>query len=362
MRRTSDEVALNDTSSPASQAWAASRPLSREDMSLVFGRQELIEPTSNLDRYGFSRELACYAGLKAPRRPFCSWIHGWIWWDEIVEIEDLLGPRQVPRGLSVVVGSPRQALVLEAAGYTRVVIGGVPFIYVPVQQVARQPGTLLAFLAHSAEAERFDVLHRDYLDYLASIRNEFEEVYVSVFALDRSEKLLAEITRRGLRVLDGANPSDRHSMRRTRRALEYFEHVSTNTMGSQVGYALAAGCRTSIWSPIYRYDYGILANSAHGLSRSYVERTAHVHSEEYLRMRFPELFDAPPTSGHLNPGLGSELLGVRYRLTPTQVMEAAGWTASAQFSGYLMGAARRSYRQVRSLFALLPNSAARRCR
>ncbi|HEX7887942.1 MAG TPA: hypothetical protein VF522_01175 [Ramlibacter sp.] len=331
------------------------------DLSPVLGSEEIIEPVTNLDRYGFSHVLAAYAGLKQPRRPFCSWIHGWIWWDELVKPEDLLGPRNMPRDLSIVVGSSQQVDMMRAAGYTNVLAGGVPLIYVPAQHVRRRPDTLLAFLAHSAEAERFDVLHGDYLDHLASIRHHFERVYVSVFALDRNDKLNAEITRRGLFVLDGANPADRNSMRRTRRCLEYFGHVSTNTMGSHVAYALAAGCRTSIWSPIFRYDYDVLAKSAHGLSRDYVDRMSLVHDEPYLRNRFPGLFDTPPLSGYLDPALGSELLGARHLLTPDEVMQAAGWTMGVQLSGYLAGAVRRSHRQLRSLFAPGAPSGTRRC-
>ena len=267
----------------------------------------------------------------------------------------------MPRDLSIVVGSLRQVEVMRAAGYTNVLAGGVPSIYVPAQHVQRNPDTLLAFLAHSAEAERFDVLHGDYLDYLASIRHHFERVCVSVFALDRNDKLSAEITRRGLYVLNGANPADRNSMRRTRRCLEYFGHVSTNTMGSHVAYALAAGCRTSIWSPVFRYDYDVLAKSAHGLSRDYVDRMSHVHHEAYVRNRFPELFDRPPTSGHLDPSSGSELLGMRHLLTPHEVMQAAGWTMGAQLSGYMAGGVRRSYRGLRSLFAPGPHAGTRSC-
>jgi hypothetical protein len=149
-------------------------------------------------------------------------------------------------------------------------------------------------------------------------------------------------------------------MRRTRRCLEYFGHVSTNTMGSHVAYALAAGCRTSVWSPVFTYDPDVLAKSAHGLSRDYVDRISHVYNESYLRRHFPDLFDRAPTAGYLDPALGSELLGVRHRLTPAQVMQATGWTTGGQMSGYVAGAFRRTYRQLRSVFALGPHSGERR--
>lgn len=42
---------------------------------------------------------------------------------------------------------------------------------------------------------------------------------------------------------------------------------------------------------------------------------------------------------------------IRCRLAPVQVVKAAGWMARAQLNGYLAGAARRSYRRLRSLLA-----------
>lgn len=317
----------------------------------VTGPEDVFVPRDNLDRYGFSHLLAQRANLKAPRRPFCSWMHGWVWWEEHMETEDLIGPHALPRDLSFVMGSTRQVETLWRAGYRKVVAGGLPFIYVDPQHVQRNNDTLLAFLAHSAESERHEVAHAPYLDYLASLRDKFEAIYVSVFALDSTEVLRSEIARRGLRVLNGANPLDRNSMLRTRRALEYVGHVSANTMGSPVAYALAAGCKTSLWSPVYRYDPTVLSKSVHGFSRAYVERMAHVHSESYLRCRYPELF-REAGDGYQDQMRGSSMVGAEHKLDEDAIRRVTGWTVQAQVKGYLAGAARRSLRHAR---LLLPN-------
>lgn len=318
------------------------------ELHRIIGPQDTFTPATNLDRYGFSHVLAQYVGLPRPRRPFCTWIHGWVWWEDTLQPEDLIGPRPLGRDLSIVVGSTRQAQLLQGHGYQNVIAGGVPYIYVPPQEVQRNRNALLAFIGHSAESERFEVFHAEYLDYLASMNRDFEDIYVSVFALDSSEKLRSEITRRGLRVLNGANPIDKNSMLRTRRALEYVGHVSTNTMGSHIAYALAAGCRTSVWCPTYKYDYSVLANSIHGFSRSYVERMEYVHSDPYLRKTFPLLFDTHTAAGHADEAAGLEMVGARHQLRRQQVLDALGWTLPAQFRGFAAGAARRARRHFRA--------------
>lgn len=266
-----------------------------------------------------------------------------------MDTEDLIGPTSLPRDLSMIAGTTGEAQVLRRAGYRNVLAGGLPFVYVKPQGVQRNEHVLLAFLAHSAESERHDVSHAPYLDYLASLRNSFEAIYVSVFALDSSENLRSAIMRRGLRVLNGANPLDRNSMIRTRRALEYCGHVSANTMGSPIAYALAAGCRATLCSPIYRYDPDVLAKSIHGFTKDYVARMEHVHSETYLRAKFPELFADNPARGYHNPAVGSTFIGSGQELDPGEILAATGWTFDRQVNGYLSGAARRSFRHLRSI-------------
>lgn len=302
-----------------------------------------------MDRYGFAHLLAERVGLSRPLRPFCHWIHGWTWWDDVLKPEDLLGPRALPHGTPVIVASGPHKEMLEREGYRHVHAGGTPFAYVPTQGVRRREGTILAYIAHSAEVERMNVLDLNYLDYLSSLTGRFS-VWVSVFSLDESEALKNEITRRGLVPVAGANPQDRNSMIRTRRILELVEHVSTNTFGSHIAYALAAGCRVSVFSPTYQYDVSQYLHPGNGFAPSYAERLRLVHSEPYLRENFPMLFAENVTDGYADTELGLEYIGAAQILPAEQLRKVLGWTVERQIAGYSRGAVRRMRRFVKAFF------------
>lgn len=318
-------------------------------MDLILGNEFTFKPISNLDRYGFSYILAHKVGLKKPRRPFCVWVHGWSWWDEILESEDIVGPRAIPRGTSIIVASASQKIALDRSGYNKTTIGGLPFAYIDPQNIDRNQHAMLAFIAHSAEAEKFDVIDRVYLDYLESVKNNFDSIYVSVFALDHSDNLSKEICRRGLKLLRGANPADKMSLIRTRRMLEYFKYVSTNTMGSHVAYALSVACCVSVFSPLHKYDSSALLGTVHGFDKRYAERMEYIYSEIYAKNKFPSLFNDNPLLGYSDEALGLTMIGAAYRLNVNNIIDVLGWRMPDQLNGYMNGAIRRSFRLINSL-------------
>lgn len=331
--------------------------MSQSQIEVQLGPQSLIQPITSLDRYGFSYVLSEQLGLRRPLRPFCHWVHGWAWWDEMLEPEDLLGPRGVHPTTSIIVGSKAQQERLKACGYHNVLLGGLPFAYVGSQGIQRSSSSLLAFIGHSAEAERMDVADSKYLDYLESIRHDFENVYVSVFSIDHGESLTRQIKRRGLAPFLGANPADKYSMLRTRRALEFCEHVSTNTFGSHIAYALAVGCRVSVFSPTYRYDVSKYLNTIHEYDPSYAERMDHVYSEAYLRQKYGMLFDRQPLDGFAAQELGMQYVGNAHKLPAEKLRAALGWTLGDQIKGYALGGIRRMGRMAASV-SLLRNERA----
>ena len=308
----------------------------------LLGPEIFIKNKTSLDRYGFSYQLADRLNFKFPLRPFCSWIHGWCYWDDIVKVEDLIGMKGYPLNTSIIVCSNIEQMKLIEAGYTNVRIGGLPFAYIKEQGIQSNANLMLAFIGHSSESEKMNVIDLDYLNYLESQRNNFEAIYVSIYSLDKSEKLFEEVLKRGLIPITGANPYDKRSLIRTRIALEYCEHVSTNTFGSHIAYALAAGCRVSVVSPCYKYDVTKYLGTKHKYSNDYIERIEFYTSEYYLKSRWSYLFDRNVLDGYQNKKIGLQWIGKKNILNNEELKNVLGWTFKGQVKGFISGAIRRA--------------------
>ena len=190
-----------------------------------------VKLTSGVDRYGFSSVLAQKCGRHVVPRSFANWGHGWVWDDE--PTLELLGCAKLPRDVTNVVCNNAEKLALEASGFTDIRIGGLPFAYIKRQHTRYQTDMLLAFPPHSAEVERLTEDQAAYMDYLVTMKQFFEAVYVSVYSIDMDGPLHKAAQVRGLHVAQGARPDDANSLLRTRAMLDLFTHVTTNSMGSQ---------------------------------------------------------------------------------------------------------------------------------
>jgi hypothetical protein len=313
------------------------------------GEEKHAVNRNTLDRYGFSHVLAQIVGLRFPPRAFCAWTHGWYWWDDVIQIEDLVGGRGLPLETKLVTAHLYEYHTLIEHGYENVHLGGLPFAYVQPQNIKRNDNALVAFIGKSAEVERQNVLDLIYLDYLESIRADFEHIYVSIAQFDRSEHIRNQVTKRGLNVILGASPTDVRSLIRTRIALEYCKYVSTNTFGSHIAYALSTGSTLSVFTPLYRYDVNKYLNTKHEYTKSYAERMEYVYSEEYLKLRWPSLFSSHPKNGYTNMNLGMEYIGKESVVAEEDIMKLVGWDFNSQLLGYTKGGINRILRLTRKL-------------
>jgi len=294
-------------------------------------KQKIFKSKYNLDRFGFSYSLRKYIGMKAHLRPFCNWLHGVIWYDEMIEVEDLIGPMPYRKDLNIIVSSEKQEEVCLKAGYQNVFKGGLPIIYTQDRLYKRSKDTLVCFITHSSESQKHNVIDLNYLDYLESLRNNFKEIFVSVFSLDITEEIIFEITRRGLILYYGGNPSDKLSLDRTKALLSYAEYVSSNSMDSSIGYALMYGCKVSIFNQINKYDRSNIVNS--GWDKRHIERFEYFDSYEYLYGKYPELF-LPIEKSITNNKLGEDLCGLSFKLNRADAKKASGWSLSEQLRNY----------------------------
>ena len=315
-----------------------------EDLHLFPSKKILLR--NSMDRYGFSFVVAERLKFKYTRRSFCNWVHGWVWWEDVMEARDIIGPFSNPTDVPVVVGTEAQyKTVMSEYPNLKAVIGGVPYIYCPNFIVEKQKHVLLAFLAHSAEGEKHDVVDAQYLDYLSSIKDSWEKIFVSVYYLDVTPVLVNEIERRGLKVLVGANPADQFSMYRTKLMFSLADSVHSNVMGSHIAYALAENCKVSLFDDLYTYDPLTRLKTEPNFNIRDANKDNYVHSKEYLVKIFPQLF-CDPTQAIRNQSMGRKFLGEQNILNNSELIDAIGWNARDQLEGYFKGIKNRVHKII----------------
>ena len=205
----------------------------------VEGRR--FAPRNNVDRYGLTHVLKKKLAKWYLPRSFCEWIHGWYWWQNDLNFEDLVYDKSTLQSSQwLLVTNELERRIASENGICRVVATGLPIIYaVPAHLPQRRSNTLLAFLDHSAEHEKDDgVADKRFLDYLADIKSNYEIIAVSVFSLDYSDEIVSEITERGLFPILGASPTDTRSFERVCNYFSFFSEVTGNCMGSYIAYSL----------------------------------------------------------------------------------------------------------------------------
>ena len=315
--------------------------------------QELLPPVaqiklrSSIDRYGFSHILAKNLKLTRVPRSFAAWVHGWSWWSE--HSSDLHGFSKLNKKTKLVVTNESERLALIGEGFVNVLCGGLPFTYVPQQHAQRNDHALLAFPAHSAEVERVSSDASDYFDFLESIKKDFDGIYVSIYSLDWNGPIHSEALKRGFNVIKGANPSDANGLLRVRSILDSFLHVTSNTMGSHMLYALHSGCKFSFSGPFYSHDESVYLSKGnlHGHTMQYVEKCLLLYGEFYVRSKFGKFFTNHPNSGISDLEFSKMAIGEAHMLDDNQLLDVLGWTVVGQVGGYINGGIRRIFRAIK---------------
>lgn len=260
--------------------------------------------------------------------------------------QDILSSSLVPNNISIVVATQNQKKLILDHGYNNsIFVGGLPFAYCPYLDIPKCQNILLAILPHSTESQNHDVFDKSYLDYLHSIKDNWESIFVSIFYLDKNERLISEIERRGLKVVIGANPNDRYSLLRTQLMFNLADAVNSNVMGSHIAYALASNCKVSLADDLYSYNPSITMKGNPHLKKDDIDKILFVNSSDYLKDKFKYLF-VDPTLGERNKKLGDEYIGRENMLENTVLKNAIGWTLKKQLKGYCWGSYRRASRII----------------
>ena len=284
---------------------------------------------NEVDRYGFSNLLANHLSFSYAPRSFCNWLHGWIWHDVSSAYE--LGCHDVPYDTRIVVAKTEQKKMLNSLGYSNVYVGGLPFAYTSHTGIIRKKNSLLSFLPHSSQenlhrmntGSKIDQSIDDYLDYLVTIKESFDEVRVCIYWGGCIDKELLDITdkitMRGLKYVFGANPYDADSLTRMRKMLDSFEFVTTSTMGSHILYAAYSGCKVSICGTYFSTN-----------------EDNEFKSLEWVKKNFLFLFyDHPKDAVDYSSWAKNEIAS--NKLANDELINVLGWSLNGQLEGYLRG-------------------------
>lgn len=314
-----------------------------------------VRQSTSVDRYGFSNWIARKLHRPFVPRSFCSWIHGWIWWNPR-DFKDF-GFQPELTNIVNVVSTRTLALAAKSLGVNNVVAAGLPYSYILrysecLDGVARIPNSAMFVLDHSSEGVSVDHNIIEYLDYIYSIGQCFSCVSILVYDLD-FVKLAPIIESYGFIPLIGASPRCPNSMQRVKAFFDIHEFVSTNFIGSHVLYALASGCRVSISGPYADRQPSIHSSEvSKGMyDNAHVEHLCYVASLEFLkksRLSFL-LFDNPllaPASAHSLSTFVAEELGFAEMLPLEELPQLLGWDLKGQFNGYARGGMRRAKRLI----------------
>ena len=234
----------------------------------------------------------------------------------------------LPYDVPIVVAKTEQKLLLNSLGYLKVYVDGLPFSYTTYTGVTRNENSLLSFIPHESDSHPISYSKiNDYLDYLVTIKESFDEVFVCIFWGGPVDKILLDsITIRGLKYVFGANP-----------------YVTTPVMGSHVIYAAYCGCKVSICGPfISTRDNDIRTNNK---SQEYFDRLVEVESLDWVKKNFLFLFYNHPKEA-VDCSLWAKTEMANKSLTNNELIDILGWSFNGQIKGYFRGLKNRVIRAL----------------
>jgi FkbM family methyltransferase len=310
--------------------------------------------------YGSDYIAAKYCGFERPPKAARGvWQHGWI-----PQRDGLLIADQV-FGVSLEDSQTEQHWVatrflenfIRAQGFRNVRAIGMPLVYVTETPVLRRPGSLLVMPIHSLHEQKLEWANQDYVQAIIGLRAQFQEIVICVNAACwENGYWVPEFQAAGFTVIrgaDGAYGGDPLTLQKMVNRFKEFEFVTTNGFGSHLAYASSCGAKVSIYGPIFSYDVKTLAQvNFYRDHPELVEPTAKFHTEQSLRVHFPEFF-CHPAEAVERTDWGRKEIGWDNKISPAEMRELFGWTLMGR-----VGA--RVSNHVRQTNALVPRPIKRR--
>lgn len=212
------------------QAWKDQDDLD----ALINGRYSIGESFPGNAFYGNAATLRTYANGSGQIQYAIQHgvtLHNWVWHPEINGSEPIYCWQK------------SRLEVYKHHTAKRIYYGAAPFLYALalVQNGHERRGTLF-FPAHSTEAVGVSMDYQKIITWLLSLPNEYQPVDVCIFWKDYKAGRHEPFEFAGMRIVSAGNMYDPQFNFRLAHLLSRYKYTSSNDVGSQLFYSVAAGC------------------------------------------------------------------------------------------------------------------------
>lgn len=303
---------------------------------LVEGLPPIMEvkpPIMDSEYYGASTIIAHEIGIPSSLPTTAIWSHGWVF-DNIRNFKQITGEFINPSRLYLVRNEAERE-ILQRQGLRAEAVG-LPFLYALKKEPPPQriPGSLLVMPTHGTTQCPVNEKNAFLLANLAPIRMQFSTVCACVSGMCVvNRQWIDQLERNDIPWITGAWLFDLNALRRMARMLQSFEYVYTDSFGSHLLYASAAGCRVvcdldvsamptleqlATLDPMYRAHPDILNDF----------RREHADDDSWLRWlhhKYPHFFRGFEEASLLTEW-GMTELGEPLMRRPTEIAQLFGWS------------------------------------
>jgi hypothetical protein len=305
-------------------------------------RKKIFMPSNDhtgwASHYGGIHNLVTYAGLlhHLPISFNATWQHG-----VTLESEYRNYPYSLTYGIhhpvdrKIFVATRHQQSALNAIGYSNVYITGLPYIYAErtTEHHERVTNSILAMPAHTLEDAPFENNQaiKEYCSWVAEkySRSEYYLHACINMSCIRNNHWWPELLESDINIVGGADFRDRNSYARMHALFKQFDIITTNSVGSHVFYALAAGCKIVIEGDVPKYSNKQLKCDATHVRALNANRDT-MYDEHIVNERhaLTSQFCAPRTDIEL----GNYHIGKSNKLGPREVRSLLGWGRKSQLA------------------------------
>ncbi len=298
---------------------------------------KLVPLRNEVDRFGFSFVLSNKFGMSITPRSFACYLHGWVWRKDL-RLDDLRY-YDTPRNTPIVVATKFQKKIMLQNDFTNVTAGGLPFAYISNSHINRRLNSLLIMPPHSMEISGYSGINSIFLDFIQSIVKDFSEVCFCLHYDDaKNREVIENLSCRGFKYIIGAHSSDGNSLIRMRQIFDYYDYVTTTTMGSHILYAAFCGCKVSLLKNHFTLVPKASINSdAWAIKHpEFIERGFDtMNNIEQLKLQFPWLFTNHPKEAIEKIEWAYDEIGADNLLDKERLMYLLGWTVKSKIKALI---------------------------
>jgi hypothetical protein len=272
------------------------------------------------DRFGFSYLVANRTKMKQTPIVRCSWVHGWHWYP--LKLNDILkGSMEYIKRSNVVVATQHQSTDLNKyIPNTNIVVGGLPYTYVPNPTLPRKKDAVIALLPKSLKENDEHLGARRFVDFLNKNRFKYNNPTICIFGGDADRiDLVKYVIDSDFNYIIGADPSDINSLLRMKVIFSFYEYAIGPTIGSYIPYAHSIGCKAAI--------VGEFVNVSNIKNSKYL-------NYDYINKKFPFLFCDDLDDFNLYVDWANDEIGSLNTLPLWKVKEIFGWGFIGSLSHY----------------------------